>query len=88
MDMALLAGLSTGAAEDGLFCRLPLINQWLNLNQLAVYNLGWPLLAHLSDVVPPSRNVGCKGLLEVSGPIPLLKAGLSPKQDRVHAVRL
>lgn len=54
MDMALLAGLGMRSAVGGLFCSLPLTNQQLALKNLAIYNLGWPLLANLlSDMVLP-----------------------------------
>ena len=54
MDRALLAGLRTRTAVDGLFCSLPLTNQQLALKRLATYNLGWPLLANLLlDIVLP-----------------------------------
>lgn len=84
MDMALLAGLSARTAVHGLFCSLPLPKQRLALKHLAICSPGWPLLpSFLLDMVLPSPNVGCKGLLEVSGPIPLLKAGLPPKPNHV-----
>lgn len=54
MDMALLAGLSTRTAVDGLFSSLPLTNQRLVLKHLAIYNLGRPVLANLLlDMVLP-----------------------------------
>lgn len=74
---------------DGLFCNLPLTNQCLALKRLAIYDLGYSLLANLLlGMVLPYHNVGCKELLEVSGPISLLKAGLLPKPGHVHAITL
>lgn len=59
------------------------------LTDSAICNLGWPFLPNLLLVmVLLYHNAGWREVLEVSGPISLSKAGLPPKPDHFHAVRL